>query len=249
VNISLYQAASAMSANARWQEVISENMAASSVPGYKAQHMSFQAVEAGLMPAGVDSSNRTGWAMPQSSSATSFAQGDMRYTGLQTDVGIQGSGFFEVQLPNGTLAYTRDGEFQLNPNGNLVTKQGYLVMSDSGPITVDRAANDPISISADGTVSQGPQVRGSLKIVDFTKPELLTPNGAGIYLARDPGLEVATATKPTVRQYYLEQANTNAVTEMANLMTVMRASEANQRVIQMQDEQMGRAISELGNPS
>ena len=249
MNISLYQAASALNANARWQEVISENMAASSVPGYKAQNVSFQAVEAGLMPTGADASNRTGWSIPQSSTATSFAQGDMRYTGSPTDVGIQGSGFFEVQLPNGALAYTRDGEFQVNANGNLITKQGYMVMSDSGPITVDRASNDPISIAADGTVSQGQQVRGSLKVVDFNKPELLTPNGAGIYLARDPNVEIATTAKPNVRQYYLEQANTNAVTEMANLMTVMRASEANQRVIQMQDEQMGRAISELGNPN
>jgi flagellar basal-body rod protein FlgF len=249
VNISLYQAASAMNANARWQEVISENMAASSVPGYKSQHLSFKAVEAGLMPSGVDPSNRTGWSMPQTETVTSFAQGEMRYTGVPTDVGIQGSGFFEVQLPSGALAYTRDGEFQVNANGNLVTKHGYPVMSESGPVTVDRASNDPISIAADGTISQGATVRGSLKIVDFTKPELLTPGSGGVFLARDPNIEIATTSKPTVRQNYLERANTNSVTEMANLLTVMRASEANQRVIQMQDEQMGRAITELGNPN
>jgi flagellar basal-body rod protein FlgF len=249
VNVSLYQAASALSANARWQEVIAQNMAASSVPGYKAQHVSFEAVEAGLMPSGVQSTERSGWSLPQGTTSTSFAQGDMRYTGQPTDVGIQGTGFFEVQLPNGALAYTRDGEFQVSANGNLVTKQGYQVMSDSGPVTVDRNSNDPITVASDGTISQGANVHGSLKIVDFTKPELLTPASGGVFMATNPNLEISTTTKPNVRQYYLEQANTSAVTEMANLMTVMRASEANQRVIQMQDEQMGKAISELGNPN
>ncbi len=249
VNISLYQAASALNANARWQEVIAENMAASSVPGYKAQNVSFKAVEAGMMPGGVNPSERTGWSMPEPTTNTSFAQGEMRFTGAPTDVGIQGSGFFEVQMPNGALAYTRDGEFQVNSNGNLTTKQGYVVMGDSGPIQLDRAASEPITIAEDGTVSQGANVKGTLKIVDYTKPELLTPISGGVFLARDPNLEVATSTVHTVRQSYLEQANTSAVTEMANLVTVMRASEANQRVIQMQDERMGRAITELGNPS
>ena len=249
MNISLYQAASALNANSRWQEVIAQNMAASSVPGYKAQHVSFKNVEAGLMPAGVNAAGHTGWSLPQANSVTSFAQGEMRYTGQPTDVGIQGKGFFEVQLPNGALAYTRDGEFQINATGNLVTKQGYPVMSESGPITIDRTSNDTVSIGADGTISQGAVTRGSLKVVEFNKPELLTQSSGGIFLARDSNLEIVNGAKPNVRQFYLEQANTNSVTEMASLLTVMRASEANQRVIQMQDEQMGRAISELGNPS
>lgn len=247
MNISLFQAASALNANARWQEVIAENMAASSVPGYKAQHMSFSAVEAGLMPTGVQSAIPTGWSQPTGKAVTSFAQGEMRHTGQPTDIGIEGKGFFEVQLPNGALAYTRDGEFQVNANGNLVTKQGFTVMSESGPITIDRNNGDPITVGADGSVSQGAIVRGSLKIVEFPKPELLSPISGGVFLARDPNIEPLNNSGSTVRQYYLEQANTNSVAEMANLLTVMRASEANQRVIQMQDEQMGRAISELGN--
>ena len=171
----------------------------------------------------------------------------MRYTGQSTDVGIQGTGFFEVQTPTGGLAYTRDGEFQMNSNGSLVTKHGYLVMSDGGPIQLDRNSTDPISISSDGTVSQGPNIKGSLKIVDYTNPQLLTPMSGGVFAARDPNLEIASSSEHSVRQYYLEQANTSAVGEMANMITVMRSSEANQRVIQMQDERMGRAISELGN--
>jgi flagellar basal body rod protein FlgG len=250
VNISLFQAASALNANTRWQEVIAENMAAASVPGYKRQDVSFQAFEAGLMPpTATTGAARSTWTMPQGVTHTSFAPGDMRYTGVHTDVGIQGSGFFEVQLPNGGVAYTRDGEFQLNANGQLTTKQGYLVISEAGPIQLDRASADPISINADGAVSQGNIVRGNIKVVEFNKPQALTPISGGMFVARDPNLQITQNAQPNVRQFYLEQANTSAVAEMANMITVMRASEANQRIIQMEDERMGRAISELGNPN
>lgn len=247
MNISLYQAASALNANSRWQEAIAENMAAASVPGYKKQEVSFQAFAAGMVPpgSGTASAQNNMWAMPTSVTHTSFAQGEMRHTGVQTDVGIQGTGFFEVQMPNGALAYTRDGEFSMNGNGQLTTKQGQLVMGDGGPIQLDRASVDPITVAADGTVSQGNVVRGTLKVVEFTKPELLTPVSGGLFVARDPNAQMVTSPTSTLRQFYLEQANTSAVSEMANMITVMRASEANQRIIQMEDERMGRAISEL----
>lgn len=240
-----------MNANSRWQEVIAENMAASSVPGYKRQDVSFQAFAAGLVPTVGETTAAQGsvWTMPAGVTHTSFAPGEMRYTGQQTDVGISGGGFFEVQMPSGALSYTRDGEFQINGNGQLTTKQGYLVMGDGGPIQVDRASVDPITVSADGVVSQGNVIRGTLKIVEFNKPELLSPISSGMFVARDPNLQIASNSTPNVRQFYLEQANTSAVSEMANMITVMRASEANQRIIQMEDERMGRAISELGNPN
>ncbi len=249
MNISLFQAASALNANTRWQEVIAENMSASSVPGYKRQEVSFKAVEAGFMPSGSDGTTvgRTAWSMPQGSTSTVFTPGALRYTGLDTNMGIDGAGFFEVQLPNGSLAYTRDGEFQMNGAGQLITKQGYLVMSDSGPIQLDRASADPISVSADGKVSQGAVARGAFKVVDFNKPELLSQITGGLYVPSDPGVVAIPVDDPNVRQFYLEQANTSTVAEMANMITVMRSSEANQRVIQMQDERMGRAITELGN--
>ena len=251
MNISLYQAASALNANTRWQEVIAENMAAASVPGYKRQDVSFQAFAAGMVPptSQITSTQGSVWAMPTANTHTSMAPGEMRHTGVQTDLGIQGKGFFEVQMSNGALAYTRDGEFSINGNGQLTTKQGYLVQGDGGPIQVDRASVDPITVATDGTVSQGSVIRGSLKIVEFNKPELLTPISGGLFIHRDPNVQTLSNTTPSVRQFYLEQANTSAVSEMANMITVMRASEANQRIIQMEDERMGRAISELGNPN
>ncbi len=251
MNISLYQAASALNANNRWQEVIAENMSAASVPGYKRQDVSFEAVQAGMMPIGSDGgiSERQPWSMAQATTKTSFAPGEMRYTGQDTDVGISGNGFFEVQLPGGGLAYTRDGEFQMNSQGQLTTKQGYVVMGDSGAIQLDRATSDPIAVAADGTVSQGQVVRGKIKVVDFNKPELLTQASGGIFLAQNAGLQTNEVATPDLRQFFVEQANTTSMGEMANMITVMRSSEANQRIIQMEDERMGKAISELGNPN
>ena len=249
MNISLFQAASALNANSRWQEVIAENMAASSVPGYKRQDVSFQAFEAGMVPPSSETaSQRNVWTMPQGVTHTSFAPGEMRFTGVDTDIGISGSGFFEIQRPDGSLAYTRDGEFQMNGNGQLITKQGLIVMGEGGPIQLDRASVDPVTISAEGAVSQGNVVRGNLKVVEFNNPNLLTPVSGGMFIARDQNLQINTKSSSNFRQFYLEQANTSAVSEMANMITVMRASEANQRIIQMEDERMGRAISELGSP-
>lgn len=233
VNIGLYQAAAAMNANARWQEVISENLASSSIPGFKRQDLSFSAVQAGLMP----------------QATTSFAPGDLKYTGSKTDVAIEGAGFFEVQLPNGASAYTRDGEFQINSLGQLATKQGQVVLGDSGPIQLDRNNAAPLSISPSGEVSQGMDRKGRLRIMDFNDLRLLTPIGGGSFMATNPSVQASEVRQPAIRQGFLESANTSPVNEMASLIGVMRTFEANQRIIQLHDERMGRAIAELGNPN
>jgi flagellar basal-body rod protein FlgF len=250
VNVSLYQAASALNANARWLEIISENLAGSTIPGFKKQDLSFTAVQAGmLMPSGTTSrANGQPVSLPSVSNHMNFSQGDVRTTEVNTDLAIEGPGFFEVQLANGNNAYTRDGELKVNAQGELVTKQGYLVMGEGGPIQLDRSNATPMRVDPDGTVMQEGQVRGKLHLVAFKDPTLLTPIGGGMFTAKAPGIQV-TDTKSTVKQGCIEGANTSSVLEMTNLINVMRSYEANQRVIQMQDERMGRAISELGNPS
>lgn len=240
-----------MNANARWQEIIAENMASSSIPGFKKQDVSFAAVQAGLLsPTAVGGA---GQAQPVSLSAaqahTNFSPGPIRRTDVSTDFAIDGQAMFEVQLPNGSSGYTRDGEFKMNAQGQLVTKQGYPVMGDGGLLQLDPTSSATITVAADGTISQGTEVRGRLSLVEFNKPNLLTTIGGGYYLAQDMNLQRLPESGSSVRQGFLEGANTSAVLEMANLITVMRAYEANQRVVQVQDERMGRAISELGNPN
>jgi flagellar basal-body rod protein FlgG len=152
-------------------------------------------------------------------------------------------------LANGATAYTRDGEFQVSAQGQLLTKQGYAVLGQNGPIQLDRNNRAPLSISATGEISQGPEVKGRLKVVNIDRPNLLTQISGGYFLADNPTLQPAPISQPSVRQGFLEAANTSSMLEMANLIRSMRSFEANQRIIQMQDERMGQAISDLGSPN
>ena len=223
-------------------------MASASIPGFKKQEISFEAVRAGILSPNKASATSQPVALPATRTPLNFSAGEVRRTDVNTDLAIEGSGFFEVQLSNGSTAYTRDGEFKVNSQGELVTKQGYVVMGEGGPIALDRNNSASIHVAEDGTVSQGSEVRGKINLVAFNDPNLLRPVSGGFFLAKDPAIQQVDDAKVTVRQGFLEGANTSAVTEMANMITVMRAYEANQRVIQMQDERMGRAISELGSP-
>lgn len=247
MNVSLYQAAAALNANSRWQEVISENLASSGVPGFKKQELSLAAVRAGLMPASAGNGPQA-FALPKATTSTSFLPGTLQYTGNTKDVAVEGNGFFQVQLSNGQKAFTRDGEFQMSAQGQLVTKEGYTVIGDGGPIQLDIHNTEPLSISANGEVSQGSVLRGKLKLVDFDKPAQLNQISAG-YFTADKGNIMEKPATGTLRQGYLEGSNFSVVGEMANMMTAMRGFEANTRIIQMQDDRLGKTISELGNPS
>ena len=247
MNVSLYQAASALNAHARWQEVITENLSSSSIPGYKRQDLSFAAVQAGMMSPTAMAGSQP-FSLTRASISTNFQPGELQMTSSKTDVAIEGSGFFAVQMANGSTAYTRDGGFQLNSQGQLTTKQGYPVLGEGGPVQLDLSDSSPITISAKGEISQGTEVRGRIKVVDFDQPQLLTQAGAGYFVAQNPNLVPQEVAEPTIRQGFIEASNAATVSEMANLITVMRGFEANQRVISMQDERMNRAISELGSP-
>jgi flagellar basal-body rod protein FlgF len=248
MNVSLYQAAAAMNANARWQELIAENLVSGSTPGARKQAISFSAVEAGLAP-GAPGLAGSRYVIPRANTAVSFQAGELRRTGNTMDFALEGPGFFEVQLPNGDRAYTRDGEFQLNAQGQLVTKQGYIVLTDAGPLQLDPNNAGPLTISASGDVSQGSEKKGRLQIVEFNDPRQLTIIGGGLFRTDNPNLRANNAGSTSVRQGFIEAANTSPTIEMASLITAMRMFESNQRVLQMQDERMGRVISELGSPT
>ncbi|MCS7048931.1 MAG: flagellar hook-basal body protein [Verrucomicrobiae bacterium] len=239
MNVSLTQAAAGMTAVARWQEVIAQNLAGAVVPGFKRVETAFSAATHPYFPNAI---------LPVSHVVRNFSQGHLRPTGAPTDVALDGPGFFEVQLPDGQTAFTRDGEFRVDPQGQLVTKEGHIVLGDGGPIQLDPNNGAPLSISADGTVAQGGEVRGKLRVVAFAEPHRLEWIGAGLFVARDPALVPTTAATP-VRQGFLESGNTSPVTEMAHLIAALRQFEAMQRVLQSQDERLGRAIQELGNPN
>lgn len=248
MNVGLYQAAAALDANSRWQEVIADNLASSSVPGYKQQQLSLAAIQAGLMPATNEKNQPQSFSIPTTATATNFSPGELKYTGDNTDVAIEGKGFFQVQLPNGSVALTRDGEFQVNSKGQLVTKESYPVLGAAGPIQLSHDNQGPLSIASSGEVSQGSSLVGKLKLAEVNQPQLLTQVSGGYFMAQNPKLKTVPSTS-TLRDGYLEGANTSAVNEMASLMTAMRGFEANQHVVQIQDDRLNKVITTLGNPT
>jgi flagellar basal body rod protein FlgG len=250
VNVSLFQAGAALDANSRWQEVIAENMAAGGIPGYKKQQLALSSLQAGFMPTGPMAGSKTPamFTIPKATTSTNFSPGSMQATGVPTDVAIEGKGFFEVQLPGGTTGYTRDGQFAINSKGELTTKEGYPVIGQSGPIQLNPRDASPISISAKGDISQGTSAKGKLALAEFAQPDALTQISPSYFTAANPAAQSQASTS-TVRQGYLEASNSSTVMEMASLMTAMRGFEANQHVIQIQDDRLGKTISEIGTPS
>jgi flagellar basal-body rod protein FlgG len=237
-----------MDANSRWQEVVAENLASSSVPGYKQQQLSQAAVQAGLVSANGARNLPQYFTVPTTKTSINFQPGELKYTGDNSNVAIEGKGFFEVQLPDGGTALTRDGEFHVNAQGELVTKESFPVVGAGGTIKLNRNSAEPLSISSTGLVNQGSQMRGQLKVVEVQKPQLLTQISGGYFLAKDPAIAVQPSTA-SVREGYVESANTNSLSEMASMMSAMRGFETNQKVIQIQDDRMNRTITDLGNPA
>jgi len=249
MDVSLYQAAAAMNASSRWQEVISENLAASQIPGFKKQTLSFNAVQSGFMDGATGASAAKRATMPLASATTNFQAGELRSTGVATDLSIEGPGFFEVRLPDGTKGYTRDGEFRLNTQGQLTTKQGLPVMAQAGPLQLDPTNPAPIAVTPTGEVSQAGEPKGQLQLTEFNNPTALTMRGPGLFADTDLAAQPRAASASTIQQGFLENANTSSMSEMGNLISAMRFYEANQKVIQTEDDRVGRLISDVANPA
>jgi flagellar basal body rod protein FlgG len=243
MDVSLYSAAGAMNASERWQDLIADNLGTSSVPGVRRREISFSAVEAGM--AGVGNEK---FFVPVAGTSTNFLQGELRGSASNMDFAIEGPGFFTVQMPDGSKAYTRDGELRLNSEGQVVTKQGYPLMSESGPLQFDPNNPAPITVSADGEVSQGADIKGKMAIAEFKSPGQLTNLGAGLF-RNDAGLMPLTETTSKVRQGFVEAANIQPTLAMASMITAMRMFESNEKVMQMQSERMSKTISDLTGAS
>ena len=240
-----------MNASTRWQETIADNLSASQIPGFKKQDLSFSAVQAGFLPRvhGASPGTTQRVTMPLAGVSTNYQPGELRPTGITTDLAIEGPGFFEVQMPDGTHGYTRDGEFHLNAQGQLTSKQGLLVMGDGGPVQLDANNAAPATVAPTGEISQGGVIKGKLKLTQFSDAGALAPAGASLFVVADPTAQPQPATSASVRQGFLEQANTSAMLEMGNLITAMRLYEANQKVFQTQDDRMSRLINDVANPT
>ncbi len=250
MNIAIYKSASALVALDRWQQAISQNISAASVPGFQRNEQAFVSKPADLERFGADSRTvkEARGVMPTSVSQISFQPGEIRSTGNETDFAIQGSGYFKVQAAGGQTGYTRDGEFHLNAERTLVNKSGFPVLGDGGPITF-KPEGGALSVSSDGSIVQGETAVGKLPIYEFKETDKLRRMGDGLLAPEDPKVQPQAVEKPQITSGVLEMSNVQPLQEMVNLITVSRAYEANQRVIQAEDDVLGKSIQSLGTLS
>lgn len=174
-----------------------------------------------------------------------FTQGNLVQTGNALDLAINGRGFFEIRLPDGTPAYTRDGSFQMNAQGEMVTAAGYAVQPG---ISIPEGAQS-ITVGADGTVSvqlagnASPVQVGSVQVVDFVNPAGLSPRGENLFTetassgAPQPGTPGLTGLGSLV-QGSVESSNVNVVEELVNMIETQRAYEMNSKAISTTDQML-----------
>ena len=251
---SLYTAATGMMAQQMQIDVVSNNISNVNTIGYKKQRAEFADLFYQTMEyAGTSTSTTTqsptginvGLGVRPTAVTKIFTQGNFKETGNNLDIAIQGDGFFQVQLPDGRIAYTRDGAFKLDSEGNIVTSDGYKLIPN---ITLP-ADTVQVSIGTDGIVSilEAGQTKmqqvGQIQIAKFINPAGLHSLGSNLYIdtsasgapiVTTPGIDDARK----VRQGFVKMSNVQLVEEMTDLITGQRAYDAASKAIVTSDEML-----------
>lgn len=174
-----------------------------------------------------------------------FTQGALQDTGRALDVALEGPGFFTVQTQDGPR-YTRDGGFTRDALGRLTTTEGAPVLGvDGNPIQIPPGT---LAIQQDGTLTVEEEEIGKLAIVEFSLNQPLRKVGNNQFVARIGGDEPAVATSTAVRQGTIEGSNVDMAGAQTTMMELQRAYQAAQRLIQYQDEMVGRAVNDIARP-
>ncbi len=249
MDIGLYQSASALSALERWQDAVAQNITSSETNGFRKRTVNFSTTTAGEIQTdpqakiGGDTTFET--LFPKVNTGINFGSGQTQPTRRELDVAIQGDGFFEVQMPDGTRAYTRNGEFHMRNDRTVVTASGAEVLTDAGsPITLVQNG-DPLVVNRDGTLFQGDVGLGRLSVQKFADNSRLVPTAGGFFVA-PAGTNPTPVQQPDLLQGYLESSNVTPMREMVDLVLISRAYEANQKIITTIDEQMQKTLDALG---
>jgi flagellar basal body rod protein FlgG len=239
-----------MAAYEKWQEAISQNISEGTLPGFKKTEVSFSSLDGGNPGANSDSSDNqvVRGSMPSATSSIAFNQGELNHTGNDLDFAIQGSGFFAVQQPNGQMAYTRDGEFHLSPDKTIVSSSGLPVQGDNGPITL-KSGSGTIGINSEGMITQNDQPIAKLVTYDFADPSKLRRVGDALFSPGDSGASPTKIDHPKVLNNYVEGSNVTSMNEMVSLVSVSRAYEASQKIVQTADDNEDKAIQMLTGSS
>ncbi len=249
----LYSAASGMNAQQLNVDNIANNLANANTAGFKMRRTEFQdLVYQNMVTPGTQSGAQStvpvglqiGMGARPASNEIILTQGNLTQTENPLDLAIQGKGFFQIRQADGTIAYTRDGSFQLDKQGNLVNSSGLMVEPQ---ITIPAQALS-VTVGADGTVSytmpgqSAAQTAGQLQLATFQNPAGMSSIGGNLFTATDASGQPIVNTPGssdgigTLMQGYQEQSNVNVVEEFINLIQSQRAYEANSKVVKAADE-------------
>ncbi len=251
---SLWIAKTGLEAQQTRMAVVSNNLANVNTTSFKKGRVAFedllyqqvrqpgaQSTQQTQLPTGL----ATGTGVRVVATDKAFIQGNLVQTGNALDLAVDGRGFFQIQMPDGTSAYTRDGTFQVDSQGQLVTAEGYVVQPG---ITIPGNAQS-ITIGTDGTVSAqlageaAPTQVGTIQLTDFVNPPGLQPKGDNLYLETAASGPAQTGTAGlnglgVMRQGSLESSNVNVVEELVNMIETQRAYEINAKAISTTDNML-----------
>lgn len=251
---SLYTGTTGMNSQQLNIDVIANNLANVSTTGFKKsinnfQDLLYETLKVPGSPTSADTESPTGimvgLGVRPSSVTKVFSQGELIQTENELDIAIEGSGFFQIEMPNGNIAYTREGAFKMDSTGRVTNSNGYPIIPS---LTIPEGAKQ-IVISETGIVSavlageSESTELGTLELAIFTNPAGLSASGNNLFM------ETGSSGAPTVAapgeagfglliQTFLEGSNVNIVQEMANMITAQRAYEINSKSIQTSDEMM-----------
>jgi flagellar basal-body rod protein FlgG len=258
---SLWTAASGMIGQQFNIDTIANNLANVNTTGFKQNRADFEdllyqtellagtpATEVTVVPTGI----QVGHGVKPAATQKIFTQGALQSTGNVSDIAIEGEGFFRVLQYDGTYAYTRDGSFKIDSNGQIVTSNGYRLLPEI--VLPEGFVHDSLAISQDGRItvkvagSDDPIEVGQIELYRFVNPAglqaigenlLKVTNGSGEAIAGRPGFE----GMGKVLQNFLEMSNVSVVKEMVNMIVAQRAYELNSRAIQTSDSMLATATS------
>jgi flagellar basal-body rod protein FlgG len=248
----LYTAASGMTAQQLNLDTIANNLANSSTAGFRQTRLQFQdMIYQNLVTPGAAQSQQTvsaglqiGLGTKSAATEIIMTQGDLNQTNNPLDLAIQGGGFFQVSMPDGTIAYTRAGEFHLNNQGTIVTTDGNPILPN---ISIPANAT-AVTITQYGVVNatlagqQNPTQLGQLQLATFVNPGGLAAQGSNLFTTTlssgDPVLANPGGPEGlgTLQQGYLENSNVDVVTEFVQMVLAQRAYESNSKVIKAADD-------------
>ena len=255
---SLWIAKTGMEAQQTKLDVVSHNLANVSTTGYKRAHAMFEdlmyqnlrqpganTAEQAQLPTGL----QVGLGVRTVATARDHAQGSLQQTGNTFDVAITGGGFFQVQMPDGSVGYTRDGSFQVDAQGQLVTYNGMAVATgvqvplDARSVTI--RPDGTVEITRAGPGGEQPQAVGAIQLASFINPAGLQSLGQNLY-AETAASGAPNAGAPgqeglgTLKQGFVETSNVNVVEELVAMIQTQRAYELNSKAIQTSDQMLQR---------